>query len=216
AKLALHEGGPFLLARGPWLTKMVDTVEKKSPSIEKNALHSEVRRALGPAAVVITALLPANLRDRLKREMNAEMTGPSGNAAMAGILAVKAAGIALVPGVAGGTTELSAELRCETPDACLEVKKLIERKREGWSKDMTFRLFGVGPLVDALAIETHDTSLHATTRLPADEARRLLEKVIEMTTHRRASATPPPAASHTPDRAPDEVVPARKEPSAAP
>lgn len=216
AKLALHEGGPFLLARGPWLTKMVDTVEKKSPSIEQSALHSEVRRALGPAAVVITALLPAKLRDRLKREMNAETIGANGNAAMAGILAVKAAGIALVPGVAGGTTELTAELRCETPDACTEVKKLIERKREGWSKDMTFRLLGIGPLIDALAIETHDSALRATTRLPADEARRLLEHVIEMTTHRRGPAPAPPAAS----RAPDEVVPARppeqKEPPAAP
>ncbi len=216
AKLALHEGGPFLLARGPWLTKMVDTVERKSPSIEESTLHAEIRHALGSAAVVVTAVLPNKLRDRLKREMNAETTGANGNAAMAGILAVKAAGVALVPGVAGGTTELTAELRCETPEACIEVKKVIERKREGWSKDLTIRLLGVGPLIDALAIETHDSSLRATTRLPADEARRLIEHVIEMTTRRRASAPLAPAAS----RAPDEVVPARppaqKEPSAAP
>lgn len=216
AKLALHEGGPFLLARGPWLTKMVATVEKKSPSIEANALHLELRRALGPAAVVVTALLPAKLRDRLRREMNAELTGAAGNAAMAGVLAVKAAGVALVPGVAGGTTELTAELRCETADACTEVKKLVERKRDGWSKDLTFRLLGIGPLIDALAIETHEATLRATTHLPADDARRLIERAIEMTApHRRASAPPVPASPRTPD----EVVPARpsgqKEPAQA-
>lgn len=206
AKLALHEGGPFLLARGPWLTKMVDTVEKKNPSIQENALHLELRRALGPAAVVVTALLPSKLRDRLKREMNAEMTGTNGNAAMAGILAVKAAGVALVPGTAGGTTELTAELRCESADACAEVKKLVERKREGWSKDLSFRLLGVGPLIDALAIDTHEATLHATTHLPADDARRLVEHLIDMTTTRRRALAPPapPAA-----RRPDELVPAR-------
>ena len=193
AKLALHDGGPFLLARGPWLTKMVATVEKKSPSIEENAQHLELRRALGPAAVVVTALLPSKLRDRLKRDMNAELTGANGNQAMAGVLAVKAAGLALVPGVAGGTTELTAELRCETADACTEVKNLVERKRDGWSKDLSFRLLGMGPLIDALAVETHDATLHATTHLPADDARRLLERVIEMTTpHRPAQKEPSP------------------------
>ena len=206
AKLALHEGGPFLLARGPWLTKMVATVEKKNPSIEESAAHLELRRALGPAAVVLTALLPSKLRDRLRREMNAELTGANGNAAMAGVLAVKAAGVALVPGVVGGTTELTAELRCETGDACTEVKKLVERKRDGWSKDLSFRLLGIGPLIDALAIETHEATLRATTRLPADDARRLIERAIEMTApRRRPSAPPAPSAPRTPD----ELVPSR-------
>ncbi len=215
AKLALHEGGPFLLARGPWLTKMVATVEKTNPSIEGSPQHLELRRALGPAALVITALLPSKLRDRLKHDMNAELTGANGNQAMAGVLAVKGAGVALVPGVAGGTTELTVELRCETADACTEVKKLVERKRDGWSKDLSFRLLGMGPLIDALAIETHEATLHATTHLPADDARRLLEQVIEMTTpHRRESSAPPlPGAPRPPDEVVPARSPARKEPS---
>jgi len=202
ARLAYREGGPFLVGRGPWLDAMIDATEHKAGRMQPE--HTELRAALtgksGAApAIVVTALLPASLRDKLKAELGPELGG-EGDKAYAGVLAVSAAGVAV--GLGGGqsvdaassTTDITAELRCETPSSCDEVKKLIERKRLAFSRDVTVRLIGLGPLLDSLAVDGHGAALTATARAPSDELARGIQRVIDFKSRPAPVPAPVPAS----------------------
>jgi hypothetical protein len=199
-RLAYREGGPFLVGRGPWLDAMIDATERKADRLRAD--HTELRAALtgksgAPPAIVVTALLPAAMRDKLKAELGPELGG-EGDKAYAGVLAVSAAGVAVSlggPGAnaangAASTTELTAELRCEAASSCEEVKKLIERKRLAFSRDLTVRLIGLGPLLDSLAVDGHGAALTATARASSDELARGIQRIIDFRSRAPAQAIP--------------------------
>ncbi len=198
ARLAYREGGPFLVGRGPWLDAMIDATEHKADGLRAD--HTELRAALAgksgtPPAIVVTALLPAPMRDRLKAELGPELGG-EGEKAYAGVLAVSAAGLAVrlggqTPNPADSTTDIAAEMRCETVTACEEVKKLIERKRLAFSRDLTVRLIGLGPLLDSLAVDGHGAAITATAHASSDELARGIQRVIDFKS--RPAPVPPPA-----------------------
>jgi hypothetical protein len=200
ARVAYRDGGPFLVGRGGWLDAMIDAAEGKAE--RARAEHAALRDALAPKAgiaartLVLTALLPASLRERLKRDLGPEL-GSEGEKTYASVLAVSAAGVALSTGPSGSTTELVAELRCETPAACEEVKQLIERKRLAFSRDIGVRLIGLGPLLDSLAVEAHGASLSASARAGTDDLAKAIQRVIDYKTPRPATP-PPPAPTPTP------------------
>jgi len=199
ARLAYREGGPFLVGSGSWLDAMIDATEHKTERLRPE--HTELRAALAGkdgarSAIVVTALLPASVRDKLKAELGPELGG-AGDKAYAGVLAVNAAGIAVRLGgpaadPAASTTEIAAELRCETDSACDEVKKLIERKRLSFARDLTVRLIGLGPLLDSLTVDGHGVALEATARASTGELARGLQRIIDFTS-RPALAGPTPA-----------------------
>jgi len=189
ARLAYREGGPFLVGSGAWLDAMIDATERKGERMQ--AQHTELRGALlgksGTApAILVTALLPASVRDKLKADLGPELGG-EGDKAYAGVLAVSAAGLAVSLGGAaadGGTatsstTEVTAELRCESASACDEVKQLIERKRLAFSRDMTVRLVGLGPLLDSLGVDGRGSSLSVNARAPSDELARGFQRILD-------------------------------------
>jgi hypothetical protein len=198
ARLAYREGGPYLVGSGAWLDAMIDATERKADRMQ--AQHTELRAALvgktGTApAVMVTALLPASVRDKLKTDLGPELGG-EGDKAYAGVLAVGSAGLALSLGgqaADGGTstTEVAAELRCESASACDEVKKLIERKRIGFSRDMTIRLVGLGPLLESLVVDGQGPSLTASAHASSDELARALQRIVDFKS-RSAPAQPPP------------------------
>lgn len=203
ARLAYRDGGPFLVGRGAWLDAMIDATEGSAPRLRPE--HTELRAALAgkdgaPRAVEITALLPASVRDKLKAELGPEVSG-EGEKAYAGVLAVSAGGLAVGLGGAGqgkpadkaSTTELTAELRCESAGACDEVKKLIERKRLAFSRDLTVRLVGLGPLLDSLTVDAHGAAITASARASTDELARGVQRIIDF-----KARTAPPAASSAP------------------
>ncbi len=229
-RLAFRDGGPFLVGRGAWLTRMIDTAEGRVPSIAKSAAHASLRHALASrdprtSAVVATALLPKSLRDRLRGEMEREAGDPSarGAQAMAGVLGVASAGLALHAGTkAGDDSALVAELRCETAAACVEVKKLLEKTRFGWSRDFGVRLVGLGPLVDNFTVDARGASLAIATHGPTPELARALERALDRGPSRAPSPTPSassaPAQDVTPapPRKADEVVHAGSSDASAP
>ncbi len=225
-RFAYRQGGPFLVGRGAWLDAMIDAVE--SAPTEERPEHAALRQALARAgaqsqggrdrAVVVTALLPKSLRERLRAEFGAELGNGGGQAdderAYSGILAVASAGLALGTGGPGSTTELAVELRCD-PDpatACADVKALVERKRMVLSRDLGLRLVGLGPLLDSLAVRVTGASLSATAAAPTDDLGRALERALAFRSPRRppppsparsgAAASPPSAAAAAPPATP--------------
>jgi len=205
ARLAYREGGPFLVGRGAWLDSMIDATEGKAERLR--FAHEDLRIALAaksapPPALVVTALLPASVRDTLKAELGPGVGG-HGDRGSAAVLAVSAAGLAVSLGVpeaqvGSSTTELTAEMRCETPVACDEVKKLIERKRLAFSRDLTMQRVGLGPLLDSLTVDAHGAALTATARASSDELSRGVGRILDVTV--RVPSFPAPSASgdHTP------------------
>ncbi len=200
-RFAYREGGPFLVGRGAWLDAMIDAAEGKGPG--ERPEHAGLRQALAPRpgeaarAVVVTALLPQSVRDRLRAELGAEL-GSDGERAYASVLSVASAGFALGTGGPGSMTDLAAELRCDSADACAEVKTLLERKRLGLSRDLGLRLVGVGPLIDSLQVAVSGASLSATAHSPTDDLARATRRVLEFRGGARNG--PPSAPANSPAR----------------
>jgi hypothetical protein len=176
---------------------MMDAAAGKRGRAEGVAGHAALRQALGPSpAVLLTAVLPKPLREKLKAEMNDTIGGgaptdlPEHERSYAAVLAVEAAGVAL--GFAGGDrsqVQLAAELRCETPSACADVGKLIERKRAEFSRGFAARLLGLSPLLDSLAVTPSGPALRLTAHAPTAEVSDAIGRLLDL-----RSPAPPPSA----------------------
>jgi hypothetical protein len=161
-----------------------------------------LREALVPQGthplVVVTALLPKDLRDRLKRDMGAEL-GDAAGTVMGGVLGVSAAGVAL-RWTGSGMLEARAELRCESEGACTEVRKLLLAKRLAWSQNLGLRAVGFGPPIDAFEVEAHGSALTATTRAGAQELSAAIERAQKLRgKHEPRERERPPRPAPTPD-----------------
>jgi hypothetical protein len=183
ARLAYREGGPFLVGRGAWLDAMIDATEDEGPRLRSE--HTDLRAALAgksnaPRALVVTALLPASVRDQIRAELGPEVGGESGRA-YAGVLAVSAAGLAVSLGSPSDpeTTELAAEMRCESSSACDEVKKLLERERLALAGDLAVRLIGLGPLLESLAVDARGPSLRVSAHASNTDLARGIERIVD-------------------------------------
>jgi hypothetical protein len=175
ARLAYHNGGPFLVGTGAWLEAMIDAFAGHGPRARPE--HLALRTALAPPgaaprALVLTALLPKSLRDRVRAETDAGIAG-----AFAGVLGVEEAGAAVVASEA--TTALEMDLRCETPAACGDVKELIEKGRQTLSGNLAARLMGLGPLIDGLSIDASVAgALAVRTRSPTGDLAKTLAHLL--------------------------------------
>jgi hypothetical protein len=131
--------------------------------------------------------------------MNAE--APEQNATMAGVLGVEAAGLAL--SADGETTEAVAELRCENDPSCLEVRKLLEKKKLELAQQIGVRLIGLGPVVDSLKVTSEGRSLTASARGRTEDLGRSIERLLQLrradSPPQKATAPAPPASSTPPD-----------------
>lgn len=222
ASVAFRDGGPYLVGRGPWLEKMIDTAEGRAPSTLSSASngHAALRaglqtRDVDAEAVRVTALLPRGIRERLQREMGEEAnlgradpskTG-SENKAMEGVLAISAAGVGLHAGRAHEDARLVAELDCDTENACEAVSTLILHLRLGWSGNLAYRLVGLGPLIDNLEVQRTGSTLHLSTRGPVDDLAKMVERGLHPSSPKKEKVPPIPAK-------PDETVLPRRAPDA--
>jgi hypothetical protein len=176
AHLAYRDGGPFLIGRGSWLDAMIDAAGHHGALAGSD--HVALRAALASSgsatrAITVTAVLPKAARDRIKDEMVGAGAAQADKDAIAGVLDVDAAALGVTV-VAGGTTDLDVELRCETPGACDEVKAIIERKRVALSANLGVRLMGLASLVDALSVDAHGSTLTIRTHAATSDLARLL------------------------------------------
>lgn len=187
-RVAYRDGGPFLVGRGAWLDAMMAAAVSKDPGPGAGSAHMALRESLSGEThptVLLTALLPAALRQRLK----AEVTDPAQEHEYASVLSVDRAGLAITTGPSGSTTRVAARLHCETADACAEVQRLVDRKRMALSRDFGVRLVGLGPLLDSLTLEAQGDSLSAAASAPTDALTKAVERVLTYQA-RRAGAGP--------------------------
>jgi hypothetical protein len=180
ARLAYRDGGPFLVGRGAWLLTMIDAVDGKveRAAPELLALRASLAKpedtrggTAPPRSIVVTALLPKGTRDQLRAEVEDHAAPP--NAAYAGILAVDRIGVAVATGAPGSMTALTAEVHCETAEACAAVKTLVEQRRFAASGNPAFRLLGLGAAIDSLVVEARGPALSAHAEAPTDALARL-------------------------------------------
>jgi hypothetical protein len=205
ARVAYREGGPFLVGHGPWLDAMIDAADGK---VERERHeHADLRAALekrGGAArsILVTAVLPKALRERLKAELAGQAAG-SGAAndvdrAYASVLAVEQAGVSVASGGPGSTTEVAVELRCESQHDCEAVRDVGERKRLALSRDFGVRIIGLGPLLDSLNVEVHGSSLTAAAHGPTDDLARVVQRAVDLRSLEHSPESPSAAPSSRP------------------
>jgi hypothetical protein len=174
ARLAYRAPGPFLVGRGAWLDAMIDSAAIGAAGGAPSR-HAALRAQLTasgalPPALVVTALLPKSLRERVRAEADAGAAG-----AFAGVLGVEEAGAAVTTSEA--TTAFEVELRCETAAACGDVKELIGRARLALSSNLGARLMGFGPLIDGLSIDAAVPGvLTVKTRAPTGDLAQALSR----------------------------------------
>ncbi len=219
--LAYRSGGPYLIARGPWLSAMVDAVEGRLPSVAASEGHAAIRRELsrGPVSpsAIVTAVLPKGFRQRLKEELQDELGIDDGNAPspgarsaiVNGVLGVGSAGIGVVAGASGSDAQVDAVFRCEGPEPCAEVKRLVLARRLDWSQQISLRLLGLGPLLDSMKVEDDGTLVRVTARAPAEDAAAWLDRVLTLRGVHHPTAGP--LEKSAPGRPPPRGLPSADE-----
>lgn len=193
ARLAYGQG-LLLVGRGKWLEQMMATLDKKAPSAKSDANHAATRGAimakLPTASVVVTAVLPKTLRDRLKSEMRNEVgEEDESTRAFAGVLGVERAAVA-VDG--SEKTRLEVELVCDTPEACTQVEKVIQAKRQEWIADIRFRIVGLTPVIQTLAITRTGDHVWVSANADSKAIATTLQRVMAF------GNRPPPSVSAMP------------------
>jgi hypothetical protein len=203
ARPKLAFGNGLLVAgRGTWFDAMLATADGKKKGARDAPAHAAMRTSLTSRAgwatpsVVVTALLPRSLRDRLKNEMSGEAKDQGANV-MAGVLGVSAIGVALRAGGGGQSTDAAIELVCDTDDGCASVEKLILKKRLEWSKELMLRMVGFGPLLDSIDVKREPLRIRVTAGAPADALATTLDRVLRLRggggdRHPNEKSAPPP------------------------
>jgi hypothetical protein len=189
ASLAFRDGGPYLVARGAWLERMMAAAEGHAPRIATSPEHAALRAELAKhdadaEALVVTAVVPRALRERIEGEMTARAAAEDGGtlgAPMEGVLGVSSAGLAIHAGRgANDEARLVAVFRCDTAAACKQVSDLVGHQRLLASGDLRLRLAGLGPLIDAYESRSLDPgTLLIQTHAPAAELGESLAKLLD-------------------------------------
>lgn len=214
-RLAYGKGGLLVVGNGTWFDAMLGAADHTKPGLRDSAEHMALRTAMTrqdgfkTPTLLATAILPKSLRERLKGEMGAEVgSHDTSSATMAGVLGVSAVGIAIHAGGPGQSVDASIELVCDSAEGCEAVDKLAQKKRAEWSRDLTLRMIGFGPLLDSLEVKREGAHLRATASASADTLAATVERVMKLRA-RRSAADASPASSPRNTPPPDERLQAR-------
>lgn len=217
SRLGYGSGGLLVVGKGTWFDAMLGAADHKSAGARDAEEHTKLRTSLMSApgwkkpTLVVTALLPKSLRERLKTEMGAEVgaADPS-NASMGGVLGVSAVGGALNAGGPGHATEVAVELVCDSGPACEAVEKLVLKKRFEWSKELTLRMVGLGPLIDSLEVKRDGAKLRATISSDATALAATAERILKLRGAKKQAPLPPIPRDPSREPGADESIPSKK------
>jgi hypothetical protein len=202
SRLAYGRGGLLVVGKGTWFDAMLGAADRTKPGLRDAADHVALRIALTTRegfhapTLIATAILPRTLRERLKGEMGAELGAQdTSSAVMGGVLGVASVGIAIHAGGPGQNVDASVELVCDSGEACEAVEKLAQKKRNEWSRDLTLRMVGLGPLLDTFEIKREGPRLRATASANADALAATVERIMKIRARRSAPDGPAPPTS---------------------
>lgn len=210
SQIGYGRAGLLVVGRGAWFSSMLGAADRKEPGARDAAEHASLRSALTSKdgfrapTLLVTAILPRSLRDRLRGEMT-EGGSDAANTTMAGVLGVSALGAAIQAGSTSRNAEAAVEMLCDTPAGCEAVEKLILKKRLDWSKDLSMRMVGLGPLIDSLEVKRDGSHLRATASSNAVALASTFDRLLRL--RQKPAPPPPPPAPATPP--PDEHLPAK-------
>ena len=213
-RLAYGHGEMLVAGRGAWFDAMLATADGKQPGIREAAPHASLRASMTgregwhTPTLLVTALLPRSLRDRIKNEMGAEVGSKDhSQAIMGGVLGVSSAGLALKASANGGSTDAALELVCDAVDACAAVEKLLLKKKFDVSKELTLRMVGLGALLDSIEVKREGARVRVTASAASDSLASTVDRVLRLrASSANAPRNPLPAVSHRPD----EIIAAPK------
>ena len=220
-RLAYGRGGLLVVGKGTWFDAMLGAADRTKPGLRDATEHVALRTSLTShegfksPTLLVTALLPRTLRERLKGEMGAEAgSQDSSTAIMAGVLGVSAVGVAIHAGATGQSVDASIELVCDSAEGCEAVEKLAQKKRGEWSRDLSLRMVGLGPLLDSFELKRDGARLRATASSGADALAATIERVLKLRARRSAADgpandAPRPRAPMAPTKPTGEILPAR-------
>lgn len=211
AKLAYGHGGLLLAGKGGWVDTMLATANGEQPSYKAAEAHTAIRAQLrtleAAPTVVVSALLPRSLRDRIRTEMAGEATHDQAANTMAGVLGVSGVGAAIRAGASGGSVNLAAVLVCDSETACESVEKLVSRKRFEWSKELMLRMIGLGPLLDSITVKRDGSRITVTASAAADQLASVIDRVLRLRAQRRERVPEPQGAPESPPPPPRSLHP---------
>lgn len=216
-RLAYGKKDLLVVSTGEWFDAILATANREAPSIREAKEHEALRASLTSRegwrmpTLLVTAILPRALRDRIRGEMSAEADAKDGSrAAMAGVLGVSAIGLAVKAGRSGGHVDARIEMACDSADACGQVDKLVQKKRLDWSKDLALRMVGFGPIIDSLETKHEGARLEVSASANADMLANTIERVMRLRSRPSPRGTeddrPQPPRPAAPPDAPDETL----------
>lgn len=220
-RLAYGRGGLLVVGKGTWFDSMLGAADRSKPGVRDAQDHVALRKSLTTRegfrtpTVLVTAILPRSLRERLKGEMRAELGGPDlSSAAMAGVLGVSAVGVAMHVGGPNQNVDALVELVCDSAEACEAVEKLLQKKRTEWSGDLALRMIGFGALLDSFEVKRDGAHLRASATANGDALGATIERVMKLRSGggaRGGGRGDPPPRRPGP-RPADETIPAKPAP----
>ena len=166
-EIAVRDGGPVLLGRGPHLGDLIDAAEGRRPTLASDGEHTELRRALGPGGAVLASWVP---RPGSAREWLSD-TGMDGDA----LDALRGAALRL-----DADPGLSVELvlGCPDPRLCQRLeahvgelgRKLVAPWLEAW--------LGWSP--DPAKSEREPSRIRVRWRLDAEQTKRVVRRLADL------------------------------------
>jgi len=154
--LAVRDGGPLIVGRGPWLSAVVDVADGAAKSLRDDPVHDVARRAKIGAFATLTYALPEELRIDLATKL------PKGTQVLAKVPSLVAA--LRLDESDGGTLVLEAEAACAA-EVCAELKTFAEGAREMLGHDPRATLLGVKDDVDHASITAESARVVVTVRV---------------------------------------------------
>jgi hypothetical protein len=196
-EIAVRKGGPLLLGAGVYLRSMIDAAEGRAPSVRSSRAHGDLAKRIEGAQIRVTVVLSPELRRTLVEEL------ASGGVAGSPAASVSGGALGVVLGASVG---MHGVLACDDASACLRLAGAAEEARKARSGDPLFRVLGLAPILERLALSPEGEVVHARVEVPPAQAATLAERLLALRALRRGAPRPEAPKRPPPPSRPDEIV----------